>query len=232
MTSTEMITVKEWNLDAPIDKQLMFDIIERVAYGWTLKELENDPKFPPVSVFLAWMVKNPEFNQLWHKAREISSYSLEDEALYLLREARKGGGALQSQNYLRALQMLVEQLRWSADKRNTGVFGSKNQASIVVPIQINTTLDLGNTTAGTGTAEFPNIYEITHPGSKPKPDVDARRRVVKATDAERMKALETEWAREREQRTVAQRKASAERMRKFRAKRKEKDVGSDTPNDV
>src|SRR5690606_40975882 len=52
---------------------------------------------------------------------------------------------------------------WSSDvcssDLNPQVFSDKAQVNVTVPIQINTTLDMGDTGAQ-GTAQFPNIYEM------------------------------------------------------------------------
>lgn len=60
---------------------------------------------------------------------------------------------------MRATEALASQLRWSAEKRNPQVYAKQQAVNLSVPIQINTSLDMGGS-SGTGTAEFPNIYAI------------------------------------------------------------------------
>lgn len=221
-----------WTLATPLDREVAFAMIEQVAFGKTLRELEHDADLPPMAVFMNWMVQNPEINQLWHKAREISSYALEDEAIHILRALRAEDGL--TQNYLRAVNMLVEQLRWSADKRNSSVFGTRNQTSVVVPIQINTSLDLGEgTQVGRGTAEFPNIYEVTGSFPEAEPNPNPVLKSDEGVPANLFRAAKAKREAEAQAAALAKRQRNAERMRRVRASKKEKkNVRGDTPDSI
>ena len=125
-------------------------VLEGIVQGRTLSEAGVDTSF------LLEIAKNAELGIVFAKAREMSSYAMEEEAIGRLRAAAADAKVTSTQ--LRAIDLLVQQLRWSSVKRNPNVFSEKAAVSITVPIQINTSLDLGHG-ATAGTKEFPNIYE-------------------------------------------------------------------------
>ncbi len=139
--------------------ELAFKIVEHIAEGRTLKDIcDNDDGMPARQTFHRWVSATPELRKAYTAARELSAYAMEEEALDLGRELRKNPGTPQR---VRAHEVSMNQLRWSAAKRNAGVFSEKANVSLVVPIQINTTLDMGGeATDSLGTADHPNIYEI------------------------------------------------------------------------
>jgi hypothetical protein len=102
---------------------------------------------------------HPELGMAVSRAREISAFVMEDEALDLTRAAVAEGGA-PSATALRALELLTKQLQWSATKRNPQVYSEKSAVQVTVPIQINTSLDMGHQDKRQGTAQFPNIYAL------------------------------------------------------------------------
>lgn len=144
-------------LDAPVDLTAGMEVIERLTVGQDLATIERFPHLPAKETFLLWLVKEPQLALAYAKAREISAYALEEEALSLLRQL-KGQPLTPAQ--AKGMDMLVQQLRWSAEKRNPGVFSKQAAVAVQIPIQINTSLDLGEQGPGAGTAEFPNIYEL------------------------------------------------------------------------
>lgn len=88
--------------------------------------------------------------------------------------ARQIKTAQKNGTQVRAFEVAMNQLRWSATRRDPARYGERANTVVRVPIQINTTLDLGDDTAG-GTTEHPNIYglearvttEVTPGGDKP-----------------------------------------------------------------
>lgn len=136
---------------------LALQICERIAQGDTLGEIcrEKD-KFPHRTTFNRWCTQYPELARAYHAARELSAYSLEDEAIELVRQLMAEPGNAQK---VRSVDIAVKQLQWSAEKRNRQAFGHQAQTSVVVPIQINTSLDLGEQ-EGQGTVDHPDIYTI------------------------------------------------------------------------
>jgi len=209
----------------PVSQNQVYLVCEAVCYGASLEEACQRPGFPSREVFLGWLMRDPTVAMIYQKAREVSAYSLEDEALALLRERVK---TPKSALDLRAAEALVQQIRWAASKRNPQVFSEKSAVNVTVPIQINTTLDLG-TSPGQGTAEFPNIYaleaQVTQEVETPRdPDTPVleggelkRFRAPKAPKKRKreLKALPPdEYAeKKRKAKEVAQKRADVMRMR-------------------
>jgi hypothetical protein len=128
-----------------------------------------------------WRKAYPGLDTAYRAAREISAEMLEDKALRLADD-------LADQNdytsvKVRATEVAIGQYRWSAERRDAGKFGTKNNVSVSVPVQINTTLDLGDGI----TAKMPvveqtdNVFDIeveytgelpmdTLPSAEPWPD--------------------------------------------------------------
>lgn len=133
-------------------------IIERVAEGETLRAVvDSDPNhFPTHRTFYAWLAKDPALRELYQAARELSAYSLEEEALeharMLIRSKPDG-------DEVRAVAEALKQLRWSAEKRNHTAFGQRPVGQITVPIHIHTSLDMG-TGPSQHTEQFPDIYAV------------------------------------------------------------------------
>jgi hypothetical protein len=127
-----------------------FAVLEQVILGRTLAEAGAPPDF------LSQCMANPLLMQAMEFARKYSSYAMEEEALALLRALAKAPGTAQA---VRAADLLATQLRWSAVKRNPSVYSEKAAVNVTVPIQINTTLDMGDAIAA-ATKDYPNIYEL------------------------------------------------------------------------
>ena len=146
---------KLWEVDSPYDHSAALRTLEHVALGRTFDQIERIRGCPPWSVFSKWLAHSGELALAYERAREVSAYVLEDEAMTLLRRMNEAPGTTQA---LRSLEMLVAHIRWVAEKRNPRVYAAKSAVSVTVPIQINTTLDMGHT--GSGTSTHPNIYEL------------------------------------------------------------------------
>lgn len=131
--------------------------LELIALGKSIFEIETEPNMPPAQTFIQWVMVYPGVARAYATARELSGFMLEEEALFVSRQIAKG-------NYnsvqIKAQEVLLNQLRWSAGKRNPQVFSDKAALKITVPIQINTTLDMGSI-SDESTEQFPNIYEMT-----------------------------------------------------------------------
>lgn len=117
-------------------------ICERIAEGEPLTTICTSEEMPSRPTVYQWLIHRPEFRSAFAMARELSAYTLEEEAIEKLRQLWRSPELL-TQVGVRAAEVLANQLRWSATKRNANAFGENQRASMVVPIQINTTLDLG-----------------------------------------------------------------------------------------
>lgn len=150
------------------DPDVALDIIERIAEGELLKDI-CDPHAtnPTVSraTFMRWVMQQPELAQAFNEARELSAYALEEDAIDAVRDQIKTPG---TQNKLRAVGLGVDQFRWSSVRRNMQKFGDKSGATFVVPVQINTTLDLGQKGGGPDNISKPqDIYSFEVPLPSP-----------------------------------------------------------------
>ena len=139
------------------NETLAYEVTGLVSQGYTLLEIERMEGMPPAATFAQWLVSTPPLALAYAKARETSSFTMEDEALALTRAAKDRSDLSSAQ--LKALDLHVNQLRWSATKRNPQVYSEKAAVSMVVPVQINTTLDMGGANT-LGTPDHPNIYEL------------------------------------------------------------------------
>lgn len=143
------------------DPALAFRIIEKVAMGGLVYEL-TDPKnkdgFPSAVTFYRWLTESPELREAYNGAVELSARFMEEEALRISKSAAYAGTDPTNQR-LAAVKLYMEQLRWSASRRNPKQFSEKGSLNVVIPVQINTPLDLGGQGSGV-IKEIPNIYTI------------------------------------------------------------------------
>lgn len=139
--------------------EMALRICERIAEGETLSSIcVSDDEMVARQTFHRWIVGNPELNRAYSAAREISAHSMEEEALDIARLLKDMTDPASAR--VRALDVALTQLRWSAGKRNPRVYSEKSAMSFTVPIQINTGLDLGEQ-GGSAAPDHPNVYEIT-----------------------------------------------------------------------
>lgn len=142
----------------PYDPDIALKIVELIADGQLLKEICKPEKgMPHRSTFHRWVIANPPLAKAYNAAIALSASTLEEDALAAAREIKADPG---NGTKVRAFEVAMAQFRWSASRRDPAKFGERQVANIRVPIQINTTLDLGDSGAG-GTLEHPNIYGLT-----------------------------------------------------------------------
>lgn len=140
---------------AVYDRELALEILERVAEGELLRDICAKEGMPHISTVRRWGVNNPEFGRAFQAAVQLSASTLEEEALSTARSlADPKFNKKLSGTEVRAFEVAMAQLRWSAARRDPGKYGERAPASVVVPIQINTSLDLGKK------GELENIYTI------------------------------------------------------------------------
>lgn len=131
-------------------------MLRAISEGRTVAELVLDPQFPSRATFYYWLRKDPALQLEFEAAREQSAMSLEEDALDMARrlEGKNDFTALKTKQF----EIAMAQYRWSATRRDPKRFAERREMQVIVPVQINTTLDLGQGT--TGTTEHPNIYHI------------------------------------------------------------------------
>lgn len=213
---------KEWDLETPVNEKLAYMYCEEIAFGHTLREVEQMPGMPPAKLFLIWMMKAPNIMRAYQMAREMSGYMMEDEALQLARDLVADPG---NNQHIRAVEILIQQLKWTAGKRNPQVFSDKSEVKVTVPIQINTSLDMGDTQMQ-GTKEFPNIYEMraTVGVEVDTPGGEVVKRKAKRGET-KVERQARELAEEIEARKRAERKERRlENLRKYWRERKRKEA--------
>lgn len=135
--------------------ELALLICEKVAQGGTLMEVCKENGMPNRTTFWRWVMLYKDVGVAFQAARELSAQALEEEALDMARTL-KGPNQFTSIK-VRAYDIAMTQLRWSATRRDPAKFGVKAEKTITVPVQINTTLDLG----GSDAANALGIYTIT-----------------------------------------------------------------------
>lgn len=117
------------------------EIVERLADGETLNKIcRGQPGFPAPTTFKRWVSNNPDLAKALKAAIVMSAQSFEEEALDTARAIAKNpvdGTAV------RAAEVKIKQLQWSAERRDASMFGQRNQINLKVPVQIITTLNLG-----------------------------------------------------------------------------------------
>lgn len=131
-------------------------VLMKIADGATLREIAKMPGMPTKSTIQRWIMKYPELSTAWKAARELSASALEDEALDMARVLKKQSGFTGTK--VRAFEVAMNQFRWSASHRDPATFGQTAQPNLVVPIQINTSLDLGD---GKGSGEAKTLGAST-----------------------------------------------------------------------
>lgn len=150
------------------DPTLALDIVERIAEGELLRDICN-PKSPTPTVakstFLRWVSTVPELAKAYAAAQQISALAFEEMALDRAKRVSDEPGSTQN---VAAANLYVNQLRWSAARRNPTKYSDKGNTQIVVPVNINTTLDLGK---GTGSidVEVPDMYTFSLPNGNQEP---------------------------------------------------------------
>jgi len=158
------------------DPAIALEIIEKVAQGETIRKVcEGDIRFPHPVTFKRWVVNNPQLAKALDVAHKVSALSLEEEALDTAREIKL---KQRDGTQVRAYEVLLQQLRWSAERRDPAKYGTRAPISIRVPIQINTSLDLGK--QDDGEIDGASIYTISasHSASVDKAITDSREIVV------------------------------------------------------
>lgn len=188
-------------------------ICERIAEGQTLSAIcAPGSGMPARQTFHRWVVQFPELSRAYSAARELSAHSLEEEALDTARELREKKSRQKLTGVeVQAMKTAMDQLRWSAGRRNPRVYSERAAVQLTVPIQINTSLDLG------GGPSMDNVYDIKALIEAPvepeqtdhKLEMQRETRALVPVDARRQRMNEAAekygepWKKHRDPRTVA-----------------------------
>jgi hypothetical protein len=129
---------------------IVLGICEKVAAGELIKDFlgPGRPKgWPTWRVFGQWQTEYPAIREMYRTARELSGQVMEDRALEIAQKLVTKGEEYTG-TFVQGAGKAMEQFRWSAERRAPGDFGTKAATQTIVPIQINTTLDLGQPGGG------------------------------------------------------------------------------------
>lgn len=155
------------------DADRALEVCELIAQGYTLKSIteqrdeEGKHLYVSYSTFQRWVISHPELRKAYLAARELSAFAFEDEALRMAKSL--SNQEIRDSAMVRAFDVAMNQLRWSASKRNPREYGEKSSHSITVPIQINTSLDLGQ--GGVPKNVDENVYNIKGLVKVPVPEL-------------------------------------------------------------
>lgn len=176
-------------------------VCERLAEGKTLKELcapENEWGLPSTTTIFRWLNAEPEFQKGYEAALLMKADLLVDEATDMARELRDERGTSER---VQAYRVAMEHLRWTAARLHPKNWGEKAAGQIVVPIQINTNLNLGQAggdTLGEENAEGSGVWRIQAEIPVNPDQEGARQKAVRNIEENAVRAKETEIRRERE----------------------------------
>lgn len=139
------------------DLRRALTVVEGIAEGGKVDKLTGGADQPKKGTFYRWLAVYPELKRAFDAAREISAFSFEEEALRLA-DKLVGDNDFNGTK-VRMYEVAMQQLRWSASRRNPHALGDKNTVSVTVPVQINTSLDLGQAGGGAPTPQS-SVYEF------------------------------------------------------------------------
>lgn len=137
---------------------LALKVCELIAGGETVGSIAKTNGLPSKPTIYRWLSQHPKFFDAYERARELSAQSFDDEALDMARELRGANDFTGTK--VQAYNIAMGQLRWSASRRDKGRYGQQVQATTAVPIQINTTLNLGQEGMGPATDTAQSIYTV------------------------------------------------------------------------
>lgn len=143
------------------DPDIAMRIVEKVAEGELLIDIcdpKNTDGFPHRTTFNRWVILFPELAKAYHAARQMSAMPFEEKALKLSEELRIDPG---NGTKVRAYEVALNQLRWSASRRDPSQFGDKANVNIKVPVQIITALNLGQEGGALLEGKAENVYDLS-----------------------------------------------------------------------
>lgn len=154
MTGTSIVR----KLRTTYSPELALRICEAIADGQTLVEIGQQDGMPNRQTIHRWLAVYPKFFDAYERSREVSAQSFEEEALLMARILKNSNDFTGTK--VQAYNIAMQQLRWSASRRDKTRYGQQQNGVSVVPIQINTTLNLGQAGMGAATDNATSIYTV------------------------------------------------------------------------
>lgn len=135
----------------PLTPQESDQLFEGIVLGRTLHQLEEALGIKAER--LLSLIRRDEGASLGFKeAREVSAFVIEDEVTEKLRDNAAAPASAVQNN---ALKLWADHMHWVAERRNAAIYSGKAPVNVSVPIQIVTSLDLGQQKSIEG------VYELT-----------------------------------------------------------------------
>lgn len=151
------VTVGKRTLTA-YDPGLGLEVCEKIAEGGTLTEVLNLPGYPCRSTWYRWMMLYPDLATTYERARQISAEGLEEDMLIVAKGMLNSDAAAKfTPQKLDEIKTALTQYRWSAARRDPAKFAERPAANVIIPVQINTSLELGTDRTVQGSS---NVYQI------------------------------------------------------------------------
>lgn len=125
-----------WTFDRP-DEEVFYYMIDRIANGEALTKLCMNPDFPSYSVFVKWVYDNPEWFELYTRARQLQADYYADDTVRI---------ADDTADVARARNMM-DARRWHAAKIAPRKYGDKLMQELNANVTTTTKLDLRNMSA-------------------------------------------------------------------------------------
>lgn len=152
---------------------LALRICERVAAGELLKVICAEKDMPKIETVYKWLSLYPPFFDAFHRAKELSASSLEEEALMMARTLKDPNDFTSVK--VQAYNVAMQQLRWSAARRNPGVYGQKGlDGGGKVQVTFNTSLNIA-ADGKPATDDNKNVFTIEFvPGAQPEEEPEAK----------------------------------------------------------
>lgn len=150
--------VRRANFMTPHQRKKALQSLEGFLQGWTWDQIYQNGGYNWAG-FAKMMISYPDLSKAYMEARRQSGQTYEDKALTLA--DKLAGPNEYTGTGVRALEVAINQYRWSASRRDPTAFaeaGSK-QMQIIVPVQINSSLNLAQPGAVDET-KLDSPYEI------------------------------------------------------------------------
>lgn len=120
-------------------KQLYISIINRVAEGEAVSAICREEGMPNRRTVYTAIMADGELRKLWEGAKEHRAEHFFEMAINLSKELEIKGW---DKDIVAAIKVAIDTYRWAARMLNPRQYGEHVTAKTVVPIQINTTLNL------------------------------------------------------------------------------------------
>lgn len=118
-------------------------LCEGVANGKTIRSICSAAGMPDPSTIRNWLLRFPDFRELYHQARIMQSHALFDEIMdyshALIDTSMREDGMIYKD---REAAVAIRALQWSAGKLNPSQYGEHIPHTVATSVSIHTSLDM------------------------------------------------------------------------------------------